>query len=300
MSPRIKSHFLLFIVNLMYAINYLVAKGLMPDHIQPNGFILYRVAGATILFWIIFSFNYEKVKRKDFKFLMLTALFGVAVNQLLFFNGLMRTSPLNSSIIMTSTPIMVFILSIIILKEKPTKLKVYGVILGAVGSILLILLSTQNQGSASFIGDSLIFINALSYSVYLVLVKPLMAKYKPLTVITWVFTFGLIYVLMWPYSSTEFIDSLSIEWTLEVSLKIIFVIIGVTFLPYLLTVVAMKHLSPSIASSYIYLQPILASVFIFLFAYFGGKDYTADFSLWKIMAALLVFIGVYMVSKKQK
>lgn len=284
----------------MYAINYIVAKGLMPKIIAPNAFILLRVSGAAVLFWLLYSFNFERVERKDFLRLMICALFGVAVNQLFFFNGLMRTSPLNSSIIMTATPIIVFALSILILKEKPTPRKIVGVLLGAIGAITIIVLSSNSQGTGSPLGDLFIFINASSYSLYMVLVKPLMQKYKPLTVITWVFTFGLIYVLCWPLSSLEISQTNFSSWQTTDFYKVAFVIVGVTFLPYLLTVTAMKIVSPSVASSYIYLQPVLVTLFIVALFYFGIIDYSSDLSLKKLFAAILVFIGVYLVSKKRK
>ena len=284
----------------MYAINYLVAKGLMPNILLPNAFILLRVVGATFLFWVIYSFNFQKIERSDWPRIMACALFGVAVNQLFFFNGLMRTSPLNSSIIMTSTPIIVFVLSIFILKEKPTVRKVVGVIIGAIGAVTIIVLSSSDKGNATPVGDLFIFINATSYSIYLVLVKPLMQKYKPLTVITWVFTIGLFYVLLWPQSTAE-IGLIDLDlWLTTDFYKVIFVIVGVTFLPYLLTVTAMKVLSPSIASSYIYLQPVLVTVFIVALFYFGVIDYSSDLSFLKLFGALLVFFGVYLVSKRKK
>ena len=284
----------------MYAINYIVAKGLMPTIIAPNAFILLRVSGAAVLFWLLYGLNFEKVERKDMVRLMVCALFGVAINQLFFFNGLMRTSPLNSSIIMTATPIIVFVLSIIILKEKPTPRKIIGVMIGAIGAITIIVLSSNSAGSGTPLGDLFIFINATSYSLYMVLVKPLMQKYKPLTVITWVFTFGLIYVLCWPLSSFEISQTNFTTWQNVDFYKVGFVIIGVTFLPYLLTVTAMKVVSPSIASSYIYLQPVLVTIFIVSLFYFGWLDYSSDLSLAKLFAAILVFVGVYLVSKKQK
>ncbi|MFK8037507.1 MAG: DMT family transporter [Crocinitomicaceae bacterium] len=297
-SKPLVAHILLFVVNLMYAINYILAKGLMPNIIMPNAFILLRVVGATCLFWIVFAFNFERVHKKDWIRIMACALFGVAVNQLFFFNGLMRTSPLNSSIIMVATPIIVFVLSVFILKENITARKVIGVLVGAVGAISLILLSTNNVGTATPLGDLFIFINATSYSIYLVLVKPLMTKYKPLTVVTWVFTFGLVYVLLWPPTTGELMTTNFENW-LEIDIyKVLFVIVGVTFLPYLLTVTAMKVISPSIASTYIYIQPVLVTVFIFLLFYFGFIDYSSDFSKYKMLAAILVFLGVYLVGRR--
>jgi len=299
MRPFLKSHLALFAVNLLYGINYLVAKGLMPSVIGPNGFILMRVMGATLLFWLVYSFRFEKVAMADIGRIALCAVFGVAVNQLFFFNGLMRTSPVNASVIMTTTPIIVFILSLIILKEKPKLIRIVGLVIGAIGSIIFTLLGAKTADS-SLLGDLFIFINASSYALYLVLVKPLMAKYKPLTVITWVFTFGVTYVSLWRPSRAE-LGQVSFS-TIETTsiLQLLFVIVCVTFLPYLLSVYAMKKVSPSVASTYIYLQPLLTAFFIYLFWVFGLKDYTQDITIWKVLAALMVFIGVYFVIKPEK
>ncbi len=297
MSKKVWAHLALFTVNLLYGVNYVVAKGLMPNTIKPNGFILLRVSGAVILFWLFLLNKLEKIDKKDYLTLALCGLFGVGVNQLFFFNGLMRTSPLNSSIIMTTTPIIVFVLSIFLLKEKPTSTKIIGILIGAGGSIALSILSSGSSHLSSSVGDLYIFLNALSYSLYLVLVKPLMKKYSPLTVITWVFTFGLIYVLIWPLSVKEVIE---VDWSImssDIPWRILFVVVGVTFLPYLLTVVAMKEVSPSVASSYIYLQPILAGLFIFIFAWLGDHDFTADYSWLKVFCSIFIFLGVYLVSK---
>jgi len=299
MSKKVLSHIALFTVNLLYGANYVVAKGVMPKYVGPNGFILMRVLGAILLFWTILIFRLEKVAKKDLVTLAICGLFGVGINQLLFFNGLMRTSPLNASLIMTATPIIVFVLSMLVLNEKSTLTKLIGIGLGAIGSISLILLSNNGGVSnSSSLGDLFIILNALSYSIYLVLVKPLMAKYRPLTVITWVFTFGLIYVLLWPFSSSELIE---VNWSVmpsDIPWRIVFVVVGVTFLPYLLTVLAMKNVSPSVASSYIYFQPMIAGVFIYISFLLGLDDYTADFSAWKLISALFIFVGVYLVSKK--
>jgi drug/metabolite transporter (DMT)-like permease len=299
MKGLLKFHVALFIVQLMYGANYVVAKGLMPSVVGPNGFILLRVLGAVSLFWAVLSFRREIVSKKDFGRLALCGLFGVALNQLMFFNGLMLTSPMNAPVIMTMTPIIVLILSGIILKERIRKLQIIGVILGAIGSILFILLN-ENGGFASGRGDALILVNATSYSVYLVLVKPLMSKYKPLTVISWVFTFGLLYVIIWLPSSMEVS---AMDWSAISSseiAQILFVIVGVTFVPYLLNVFAMKKLSPSIAAVYIYLQPLMATGFVYLFFYLNIVDYRKDMSFEKVLCAIVVFIGVYLVIKPKK
>jgi drug/metabolite transporter (DMT)-like permease len=299
MQNLLKSHLALFAVNLLYAINYLVAKDLMPGVMGANGFILLRVSGATLLFWLVYSFRFEKIKSRDLLILATCGLFGVAVNQLFFFNGLMRTSPVNASVIMTTTPILVFILSLFILKEKPQLIKVVGLIIGAIGAILFTLQTKQDE-TASLLGDLFIFANAASYALYMVLVKPLMKRYKPLTVITWVFTFGFIFVLCWPLGHSEFQATNFGELSSHVLSLLLFVVVGVTFLPYLLMVYAMKRVSPSVSSIYIYIQPVLTAFFVYLYFQFGMTDYTNDFSWSKILCAIFVFIGVYLVIKPAK
>ena len=299
MNGLLKSHLALFIVQLMYGANYVVAKGLMPNVIGPNGFILLRVVGAVSLFWAILSFKREKISKKDLGLLAICGLFGVACNQLLFFNGLMLTSPMNAPVIMTMTPIIVLILSAIYLREKIRSTQIVGVIIGAIGSVFFILLNS-NEGYASGTGDILIFLNATSYSLYLVIVKPLMTRYKPLTVISWVFTFGLAYVLIWFPTITEVS---SVSWSsLDIAqiAQLLFVIVGVTFVPYLLNVYAMTKLSPAIAAVYIYLQPLLAFGFVLLFSYYNIVDYTDDMSWGKLFCAIAVFVGVFLVIKPKK
>jgi drug/metabolite transporter (DMT)-like permease len=293
-SNETKAHLALFSVGVFYAINYIVAKGIMPDFIQPSGFIFYRVFGATILFWLVHRFiSKEKIMREDYPRFIQAALFGVAMNQLFFFNGLSLTSPVNASVIMTSNPILVLLASALILKERITTTKVIGISLGLIGSVSLILLPillglTDIEWSAGNpLGDGMILINALSYGIYLVTVKPLMAKYEPMTVIKWVFTFGCVMVFPFGYDQALEVDWQAMPTT--VFWGVVYVIFCVTFLVYFLNVYAMKTVSPSVVSAYIYLQPVLAgSMSIFL-----GIE---DLHWIKVTAALFIFTGVYLVS----
>jgi len=298
MSKVLKAHLTLLLVNVVYAANYLVAKGIMPDYIGPSGFIFYRVTGAVILFFIIKTRIKERIDKKDWIKLALAGLFGVAINQLLFFNGLNLTSPINASIIMTSNPIMVLIISNVLIREKITRLKLLGIIIGGAGAVLL-LVSTkgQNQGHASFWGDVMVFINAMSYGVYLVIAKPLLKKYNPITVITWVFFFG--WILVTPFGIKQAIE---VDWAampINIIWGVVYVIIFTTFLVYLLNVYALKVLSPAVASTYIYLQPVLAGLFAFLFDYFSNNQqgYSQDITWFKVFTTLMIFFGVYLVGR---
>ncbi|MDG1333277.1 MAG: DMT family transporter [Crocinitomicaceae bacterium] len=297
MNNILRAHLALFIVNALYGANHIIAKGVMPNYLTPNVFILLRVAGATALFWIIkLFFVREKVERKDIARLAVCAIFGVAANQLFFFNGLNLSSSINAGIIMTINPILVVILSYFILKEKLTLPKSIGILIGATGAILLTLTAGTGSGD-SMLGDLFLFINAASYALYLVLVKPLMSKYKPFTVITYIFSFGLLYVLFYPPTLMDLAETNFAQIPFDVVMKILYVIIGVTFFAYLLTVYGLKFLSPSVSSSYIYLQPVLVMIFTFLFGMWGlSEDYTDTITLEKVGYMLIIFVGVFLTS----
>jgi len=283
------AHISLFVANLIYAINYTFAKDVMPDFIQPSGFILLRVTGAVTLFLIFyFLFVNERVEKKDIIRLAICGVFGVAINQLLFFEGLNLTTPINAAIIMTINPVLVIIMSALILFEKINLRKGIGIALGLVGASTLILNGGSVSGNTNYtLGNMFVFINAASYGLYLVLVKPMMQKYHPITVMFYVFGFGLLYVLPFGYTELMAVDWLSfppiIIW------EVLFVVICTTVIAYLLNSSALKLLNPSTVSIYIYLQPVLAT----LFAIFRGADALDEM---KIISAIIIFVGVYLVS----
>jgi drug/metabolite transporter (DMT)-like permease len=156
-------------VNTLYGASHVLAKGVMPNYLTPNVFILFRALGATFLFWIIKTFYVrEKVEKKDLLLLAACGIFGVAINQLFFFHGLNLSSSINSGIIMATNPILVVILSFFILKERITLRKSIGILLGTSGAILLTLTAGTGKGD-SILGDTFLFINAASYAIYLVI-----------------------------------------------------------------------------------------------------------------------------------
>jgi drug/metabolite transporter (DMT)-like permease len=298
LSKATLAHFALAAVALIYGANYIIAKSVMPQPLGPNSFIILRVLGAAILFWIITARGMRLPDKADIPRFALCGLTGVAVNQLCFFNGLAITSPINTAIIMTSNPILVMLISAFALKQRITLQKTAGVVLGAIGAVALLLLSANSSSKlSSTAGDLFILVNSISYAFYLVLVKPLMNKYRPLTVITWVFTFGLIYVL--PFGLGSFLE---IDWSGMSHWQwfaIFYVIVCVTFLTYLLNILAIHILSPTITSAYIYFQPILAAVFAYLFAIAGNNSYVDDIGFDKWICAGLIFAGIYLVSKRE-
>lgn len=295
MSEKLKAHLALFSVALIYGANYVIAKGLMPDPIPPRAFILIRVCGALALFGLIRLRVREKVDRRDYGRLILCGLTGVAVNQIMFFEGLNLTSPVNAAIIMTSNPILVMVLAGILLKNRITKKKMLGVLSGAIGAITLIYLSSTTDGDSSWIGDTFVLINATSYAIYLVLVKPLMSKYKPITVISWVFLFGLAFVFplgIVPFTKIEWVNVSINGWW-----KIAFVVVATTFMAYLLNIFALKRVQPTVASSYIYLQPVLVTIFTWIISSSGGASLLDP---QRLGCTLLIFLGVWLVSSNSQ
>lgn len=283
--------------NLIYGANYLIAKGVMPAKIGPSAFVFLRILGAGLLFWFIKFFIKEKVNKKDFPILILGGLLGVASNQLLFFHGLNLTSPIDASIIITAVPVMVLIFSVFLLKEKITTNKLLGISIGAVGAILLIWYGNKSSGTSSILGNIFVFINACCYALYLVLIKPLMNKYNSITVVSWVFLFG--FLIMFPIGIQDAITTNYDAFTFNTILSIAYVIVGTTFLAYLFNIYALNHVSPSVAGSYIYLQPAISFIMVSIYAFALGHDeYAQDINLVKVLSFLLVVSGVYLISKR--
>jgi drug/metabolite transporter (DMT)-like permease len=258
---------------------------------MPFGFILLRVVSAALLFWgFSLMVPSKKIDRKDFPKLIGAAFFGVALNMLAFFKGLQYTTPINGSVIMITVPIIVLILSAIILKEQVTKLKVVGIGLGLSGALVLSLYGQSSEsGENILLGNFLIFVNAASYSYYLILIKKLTAKYHPYDFIKWLFLFGSIMVLPFGYAELRVVNWQ--DFPTYIWFSVGFVIVFATFGTYLLNPLALKNLKATTVSTFLYLQPIFAG----LFAIAMGSD---QLDLVKGLAALLIFIGVYLVTKK--
>lgn len=294
MNKQILAHSALLAVALIYGANYSVAKIVLDDEfVQPIGFILLRILTGLVLFTLThLMFIQENVDRRDFTRLLICAVFGVAINMCFFFLGLKQTTPIHASLIMTMTPVLVLIASAILLNEVITTRKIIGITIGAIGAIILIAYGQKiSFQSSQLLGDIMIFINASFYALYLVLVKQLMAKYHQLTIMRWMFTLGLVMVL--PFGIN---DLHAIEWatfTPIVWFAVMYVCVFATFGTYLLNVTALSVVNPSVVSIYIYLQPLVAAV---ISISLGQETLTTV----KIVSAVFIFIGVYLVSTKTK
>lgn len=281
-------------VQILYGLNYTFAKDVMVGgFVKPFGFIVLRVGGTAILFWL-FSFlgPKEKIDQKDFLTLVYAAFFGVATNMLLFFKGLELTTPIHASVIMITSPIIVLLLSSYYLKEKVTKLKVLGVVFGFTGAaVLTIYGGSKSPGDNVFLGNIMILLNAVSYSIYIIIIKKLTYKYHPFTFIRWLFLIGFFMVL--PFGFNDVVAINITNFTPYIWFSIAFVIVGATFGTYLLNPLALRHLKASTVTVFIYLQPLIAGIY----AIIAGSDAITSV---KLIASSLIFFGVYLVTKKPK
>jgi len=293
MSKRSWALFAATLVSVIYGVTFTVAKDVMPEFVEAFGFIVMRVGGSVVLFWLIsFFVPKEKIDLADFPRIIAAAFFGVALNMLTFFKGLSYTSPIMGAVLMVTTPMIVLVLSAFIMKERMENRKVLGIILGLAGTITLILYgkSLVNATNAS-LGNLLVFVNAVSYGFYLIIVKKLMDKYNAFTFVKWIYTFGFIMVL--PFGWNEFQAINFTNLPTDIIWKIGFVVVFSTFLTYLLNLVSMRELKPTTVAVFIYLQPLFATIF----AVSLGKD---DLSLVKLISAVLIFVGVYLVTQKSR
>lgn len=281
------------ITAIIYGVSFTIAKDVMPQYIKPYGFILFRVTGATILFWIAGIFiKKEKIQLKDYLRIFFAAIFGVALNMLSFFKGLSMTTPISGAVMMVTTPILVLTFASIFLGEKATFKKIAGILIGLIGAIVLIVYGKNlGNGNSELLGNLLIFINAASFALYLIIVKSLTAKYHPLTFAKWLYLFGLIMVLPFGIKEVGQIDFESFSNIIYI--KIGFIIVFTTFITYLFNLLAIKKLKPTTVSIFIYLQPVIATIYALIVK-------SDKLNSIKIIATFLIFVGVYLVSTKKR
>ncbi|MDB0041093.1 DMT family transporter [bacterium] len=293
MSNRSLGFLAAFGATLIYGLNHTVAKNVMPIYIGPYAFILLRVIGASILFWTVSLFiKTEKIDKKDWPRIILCSFLGMVINMLAFFKGLELSTPVNSSVMITLSPIIVFIFSAILLKEKIESMKAFGIASGFVGALILVLYTAKTGVNAPNIpmGNLLFIVNSFAYGLYLVLVKPLISKYNIITLLKWLFLLGVI--MNFPVTLSQFSE---VEWTnlplKEAIIPMAFVVIGTTFFTYLFNAYALTKLTASSVSSFIYLQPIVGIVFAI-------STKSDSLTLISVVGMILIFIGIYLVTKK--
>jgi len=292
LQQKTKAHLALLLTNIFFAINYTAVKYLINHHlVKPFGLNLLRVSISAVLLWLLYFFKPVKtvIHRKDLGRLFLCALTGIAINQLLFIKGLSLTYSIHASLLMLTTPILITFIAAWLLKEKLNGYKIAGLSLGIAGAVILIT-ARENTGNASQVlfGDMLIILNAISYTIYFILVKPLMKEYEPITVIRMIFTIG--FFLMLPFCWKEFNEVPWQQYSASSYCLLASIVFGGTFLAYIFNVYGIKILGASVAGTYIYSQPVFAAAIAIVIL---GES----LSLYKVIAAICIFAGVYLANK---
>lgn len=293
MKQTYVGHLAIFAVNLIFGINTPITKSILNSSLQIDALALtyLRFIGATIVFWLVsILFKIPKANKKDIPFFLLASLFGVVLNQTSFVYGLSKTSPVDASIVVSLTPIVTMIFSAIFVKEPITLKKVFGVLVGCSGALILILSSANAATNSTWVGNMICFVSCLSYGLYLTAFKPLIQRNHPITLMKWMFLFGTIISTPFTFSHLSTIEYSQITW--DITLKIIYVILGATFLTYLLIPIGQTRIRPTTLSMYNYLQPIVTTILSVIMG-------LGVFGLKQSIATALVFLGVYIVTQSK-
>ena len=295
MTIKTKAHFALLATNIFFSLNFTTVKYLINGgFIKPFGLNLIRVGVTAILLWTLYIFSKQKkaVAKKDWGKFALCAVTGIAINQLAFIKGLSLTYSIHASLLLLITPILITFIAAWVLKERLTNNKLIGLALGIGGALVLILTKDRSGNPGDVLkGDLLIILNAISYTLYFVLVKPLMLEYNPIAVLRIVFTIGFFMIL--PFCWSEFSQ---INWSIYSSKEyftLAMIAIPGTFCAYLFNIYGIKNLGAAISGNYIYTQPLFAAA---LAIGFLGEELSA----YKILAGLLIFAGVFLANKQTK
>ena len=295
MDKRSIAHIALIFTNIFFAINLTAVKHLTNLELaKPFGINVVRVGVTVLLFWLLYLIKPVNIRidKSDKKRLFLCAVVGIAINQLFFLKGLSLTYPIHAALLLLITPILIVFIAAWVLKERIGILKVTGLALGISGALVLVLAKESSGNSENvLLGDLFIIINAVSYTIYFIIVKPLMVKYNPMVILRWVFTIGLVLVI--PFGWVEFTQIPWERYTAVDFTSMGLVVISGTFLAYLFNLYGIKILGASIAGFYIYTQPVFAALIAMLFLH-------EALALYKIIAATLIFSGVYLANKQNK
>ena len=288
----ITGHLSALIAYSIFGFNIIVCKDLTSDGlIPPLGIFTLRSLVAGALFWLVSLFRpKEKIERKDYIHIFMASMLGFMTCQVTFLVGLPYITPLDCSVMTAMAPIYTMIVAAIVIKEPITFQKAAGVIISFAGIIYLIISRAATPGGAAAstpFGIFMIVLNVLSFSMYLGIYKPLIAKYSVVTFMKWIFLFSTIVAAPLSIKGLINVDWAGIPAVQYAELS--YLIICATFISYFLIPVAQRRIRPTLISMYSYVQPIIAiAVSIAI-----GMD---TLTWQKVLATALVFGGLVIVS----
>ena len=289
-SETSKGHILILLTNIIFGINTPFAKDAL-NVVGPNILSTFRFFGCALLFWLFsFIFRVPKTDKKDIALLCLASLLGIVFNLFLFILGLSNTTPTNASIIVSMTPIFTMIMAAMFLKEPMSLKKILGVVLGLSGALILIF--TKQSSSSVYAANNILgivfcLISGISYAVYLTLFSKLIKRNHPVNIMKWMFLTASLVVLPFTFKDVSSFDYSSLQT--KTCLELAYVVCMATFLNYIFIPMAQSRLRPTTLSMYNYVQPVVTTIISLIML-------SDVFSVYKILAAALIFSGVYIVT----
>lgn len=294
-TTRTKAHLSVLGANIIFGVNYSTVKLLTSHYMHPWAMNLMRIAVSSVMLWVLFLFQKDAIgiRRKDLPRFILCAVTGVAINQLLFTKGLSLTTSIHASLLALGTPIFITAIATWLLHERFNIQRAMGLLLGIGGAALLIVAKSSNtaaNASNMLLGDIMVIINAISYAFYFVWVKPLMNDYRAVHVLRWTFTIGTFFIL--PFGLQPALQTDWAAFDMQGWWALGFVVVGATFFSYLMNIYALKVLGPSVTGTYIYTQPLFATLIGILFL-------QEPLGWVQVASALMIGTGVYVVNWKR-
>lgn len=276
--------------SIFFGLNIVFCKDISnAEFVSPSALFAMRAFGAMTLFWIVSLFlPHELLRGRDLLLTALASLLGLFVPQMTFLAAVTMTSAIDTSLLGTLSPIMTMFIAALALHEPITGKKVGGVLTSCAGVLLLILSSTTVSTQATRpLGVVLMLCNCLSFAIYLGAFRPLIARYRVVTFMKWMFLFSTLYALPFGLKGLFEVDYAAL--TPAIVWQILFVVVCSTFISYFLIPIGQKRLHPVLLCMYTYVQPIVAMAISLA----AGMD---TMTWGKALATVLVFAGVSIVN----
>jgi drug/metabolite transporter (DMT)-like permease len=247
------------------------------------------VTAAILLLVQAFRRRLWLKRRGDYVRLAVLSLFGVVFNQLFFISGLSLTTASNTSLLAVMIPVFALTVGAVAGFERLTWIKIVGIIVAALGVVILLDPRKASFSSQTTLGDLCIVINCLAYGIYVATSKAVITRNGTFRSMMWVFIFGSLVCVPLGAVSMSRVDIAAVPtyvWWVA-----IYIAIGATAAPYLLNAWALQKVNPSTVAVYVYLQPLIGFSLAVIFL---GEKLALTFAV----AAAMIFAGVFMVTRK--
>jgi len=261
-----------------------------PGGLSPLGVGAWRIAGGAAALGLLAAARFGSAmipRRSDLPRLVICALLGVAINQGLFLVGLSRSTPMHAGIVMALIPVITFVVAAAAGQESFSPVRLAGVLVALAGIGPLLLSGFLGTLGAHASGNLLMAANAIAYSLFLVLAKPLMRRYPPLVVTAWAYLLSLVALPFFAAGERLLPDpgNPTAWWSLA------YILVFPTVVTYLLNIFALARLRASTIAVYVYAQPIVTGLASWLV--FAERPSAA-----MVFAAAALFLGVWLVARQ--